>query len=101
GFAVAWCYIGDTVLMELVHGTVRVAECGLAWGPQEASTLWEFLGLTAAPLRESTTASLNTPAPSMPRPPWLAVVSLRGTAELSVLNAVSLSGFECFLGLAL
>jgi hypothetical protein len=58
GFAVAWAYGGDAVLIEIVCRAVHVAECGLAWGPQQASSLWEFLSAAASPKRPVADAML-------------------------------------------
>ena len=101
GFAVAWAYCGDAVLIEIAHRAVHVAECGLAWGPQQASSLWEFLNAAASPKRPPAKASGNGTAPSMPRRPWMAEVLLPSISKRPVADAMLLGGFERCLGLAI
>ncbi|HXP63185.1 MAG TPA: hypothetical protein VN829_21970 [Dongiaceae bacterium] len=84
GFAVAWAYCGDAVLIQIAYRAVPVAECGLAWGPQRASSLWEFLNAAASPKPRSARASGNGSAPSMPRWPWMAEVLLPAIAKRPV-----------------
>ena len=101
GFAVAWAYGGDAVLIEIAYRAVPVAECGLAWGPRQASGLWGFLSAAASPERPSAKASGNGTVPSMPRWPWMAEVLLPAIAKRPVADAMLLGGFERCLGLAL
>jgi len=101
GFAVAWAYCGDAVLIEIAYRAVHVAECGLAWGSQQASSLWEFLSAAASPKPPSANASGNGTAPSMPRCPWMAEVLLPSISKRPVADAMLLGGFERCLGLAL
>lgn len=101
GFAVAWHGEGDAVLLEIVHEGVPVTECGLAWGPNEASSLWKFLSEGSGLMRLPAETQSGAATSSIPRPPWMGIVRLAAFATLSATDAALLPGFESCLGLAL